>query len=547
MLRRDFLQWGVGAAAAVAIAAPRPGRAQAARPEPASSVFPAVRDCDVFVYGSTAGGVAAAIEAARRGCSVVLACPKTHPGGMPASGLSTTDVRQKELYGGFVTEFIRAVRDDYLRTLGETSPDWPLVREGWFYEPSVAERVFERLLAAETTLQFWRGHPLVSARAEGGTLREIELDAARDRRVRVRARTFIDCTYEGDLAAAAGVPYRVGREARAEHGESLAGIFYMDHKQSMEPLDVPGMGAASPAIQAYCARSIFTTDPRKSVPIEKPESYEVHRPSLLPLIDDVERGGLKLRTIGAPLPGKKYQMNGQISLATSINCPGVSWGWPEADRAHRAVLERYHVDHAASYIWFLQNEPRLPSALREFWRTVALHRDEFSDNGHWPWQIYVRQARRIEGRALVTQHNFVFDPQQGRTPRIAQPIAVADYMFDVHPCQDRRSAVKGILEGVIWYPNRKGLARAGQVPFGAMVPKRIDNLLVPVALSSTHVGMSVLRMEPVWMTTGQIAGLAAAEAKAVGFAVATIDPTPLPAKLGLEVDPWAKGLVTGNA
>jgi hypothetical protein len=264
---------------------------------------------------------------------------------------------------------------------------------------------------------------------------------------------------------------------------------------------------------------------------------------LLPLLDDIA-AGLKLRTIGAPLPGQKRQMNGQISLGTSINCPGVSWGWPEADRAHRATLERYHVEHAASYIWFLQHEPRVPASYREFWRDVALHRDEFADNGHWPWQIYVRQARRIEGRALVTQHNFVFDAKLGRTPAVKHAVAVADYMFDVHPCQDRRSAVNGILEGVIWYPNRKGLARPGQVPFGAMVPRRIDNLLVPVALSSTHVGMSVLRMEPVWMTMGQTAGLAAAEAKAGGFAVAAIDPQPLPAKLGLNVDPWGTGLVT---
>ena len=540
--RREFLHWGGRAALATGLAQASARRAPAADPSPQ----PAARECDVLVYGSTAGGVAAAVEAARRGCAVILACPKRNPGGMPASGLSTTDVRQRELYGGFVTEFVRAVREEYLRTLGESSPDWPLVKEGWFYEPGVAERVFERILAAQATLRFWRGHHLTAATVANGRVQSVELEEPQGGRVRVTARTYIDCTYEGDLAAAAGVPYRVGREARAEHGESLAGVFYMDHRKTMRPLDVPGMGAASHAIQAYCARSLFTTDPRKSVPVERPASYELHRATLLPLLEDIA-GGLKLRTIGAALPGRKYQMNGQISLATSINCPGVSWGWPEADRAHRAVLERFHVEHAASYIWFLQHEPRVPAALREFWQKVALHRDEFAGNGHWPWQIYVRQARRIEGRALVTQHNFVLDEKLGRTPPIPHAIAVADYMFDVHPCQDRRSAIDGILEGVIWYPNRKGLARAGQVPFGAMLPRRLDNLLVPVALSSTHVGMSVLRMEPVWMTTGQIAGLAAAEAKAGGFAVAAIDPQPLPAKLGLNVDPWASGLVTANS
>ncbi len=543
--RRDFLKWGGRAAGLAAWPAPLSRVFTATAAEASVIAGPTIRECDVFVYGSTASGVAAAVESARRGCSVVLACPQRHPGGMPASGLSTTDVRQRELYGGFVSEFVQAVRNEYLRTLGESSPAWPLVKDGWFYEPVVAERVFERFMEAQPTLQYWRGHYLASASVAAGRVAAVELDDPRGRRVRVTARTFIDCTYEGDLAAAAGVPYRVGREGRAEYGESLAGIFYMDHRKTLRPLDVPGMGAPSHAIQAYCARCIVTTDPGKLVPIEKPVAYELHRPTLLPLLEDLA-AGLRLRTLGAPLPGRKFQMNGQISLGTSLNCPGVSWGWPEADRAHRAALERFHLEHAASYLWFLQHEPRVPPALREFWRAVGLHREEFADNGHWPWQIYVRQGRRIEGRELITQHNFIFDEKQGRTPKVRHPIGVADYMFDVHPCQDRRSAVGGMLEGVIWYPNRKGPARAGQVPFGAMLPRHLDNLLVPVALSSTHIGMSVLRMEPVWMTTGQIAGLAAAEAKAAGIAVATIDPAPLPAKLGLEVDPWAQGRVTAS-
>ena len=536
--RRTFLKLGTMTVVAAGVSR---GELRAANAPSANE--PDAVDCDVFVYGSTAGGVAAALEAARRGCSVVLACPKLHTGGMVASGLCTTDVRQKQLYGGIVTEFIAAVRAEYVRTLGESSPEWPLIRDGWFYEPSVAERVFDQLLARESSLQHWRGFHLVSAQVEAGRIISATLDDPKNRRLRVRARTFIDGTYEGDLAAAAKVPYRVGRESRDEYGESLAGIFYMDHKKTIQPLDVPGSGEASPAIQAYCARSIFTTDPTKRVSIEKPASYEQHKIDLLPLLGDIA-GGLKLRSLGTLLPGRKHQMNGNIALPTSLNCPGVSWTWPEAGRHHRAALEKFHVEHAASYIWFLQNEPGVPSDLRKFYQDVGLHRDEFKTTGHWPWQIYVRQGRRIEGRAIVTQHNFIRQESSGRTPKIAQPIAVADYMFDVHPCHDRRFAVDGFLEGVIWFSNRKGPAQAGQVPFGAMVPRKIDNLLVPVALSSTHVGMSVLRMEPVWMATGQIAGLAAAEAKAGNFNVASIDPEPLPGKLGLNPDPWGSGIVT---
>lgn len=532
--RREFLALGAQAAAVAATAGTwSTGRAA---DEPAG----AKEACDVFVYGSTAGGVAAALAAARRGCRVILACPQNHPGGMVASGLCTTDVRQRDLYGGFVAEYIAAVREEYRRTLGENSPDWSLIKDGWFYEPVVAERVFDWLLAGAPSLQYWRRHHLSDARVDGRRVVAVTLSDASGRRKWVEARTFIDGTYEGDLAAAARVPYRVGRESSAEHGESLAGIHYMDHRRGGGRLDVPGSGDASPAIQAYCARCIVTTDPAKSVPIEKPASYEQHRIDLLPLLDDIARG-LKLRSLGAPLPGRKHQINGQIALGTSINCPGVNWAWPEAGREYRAALARFHVEHAASYLWFLQHEPAVPAEIRAFWGQVGLHRDEFGDSSHWPWQIYVRQGRRIEGRARVTQHNFLRQGERGRTPQIPQAIAIADYMFDVHPCHDRRFAVDGILEGVLWYPTRQGPAHCGQVPYGAMLPQRLDNLLVPVALSSTHVGMSVLRMEPVWMTTGEVAGLAAAIAKEGGYDVAAVDPTPLPRRLRLDVDPWASG------
>jgi hypothetical protein len=285
----------------------------------------------------------------------------------------------------------------------------------------------------------------------------------------------------------------------------------------------PDTGEPSPAIQAYCARSIFTVDQEKLVPIEKPASYEQHLQDFLPLLDDFAGGRLKGFGYGEPLPRQKYQLNGSIDWLTSINCPGISWPWPEAERHHRARL---------------QQEPRVPGPVREQWRKAGLHRDEFVDNGHWPWQIYVRQGRRIEGRARVTQHNFTVDPKTGRTPPVEHAIALGEHSFDIHPCHDRRFAQDGFMEGVLWYPKKAlGPAQPGQVPYGAMLPQKVDNLLVPVALSSTHIAMSVLRMEPLWMTTGQVAGLAAATAKETGRDVAQLDPDELPRKLKIKVDP----------
>jgi len=534
--RRQFL---TGAAACGALALGTEALAQAAQPNTAPAI-PAPLDCDVFVYGSTPGGIAAAIQAARGDCRVILACPKTHAGGMTASGLCTTDAVRRALFGGMVLEFINEVRDAYQKIFTASSPDMKLIQDGWFYEPSVAESVFDRMLEAEhDRLQFWRGHHLVSATVTAGRVTSVELESPRGERRRVAARTCIDGTYEGDLAAAAGVPYRVGREGRDEFGESKAGIHYMN-SHTGEQILTPDTGEPSPAIQAFCARSIFTTDPAKLVPVEKPATYEQHLSDYLPLLDDFAGGRLKGFGYGEPMPRQKYQLNGSIDWLTSSNCPGLSWAWPEAERNHRAYLERFHIDHVAGMVWFLQNEPRVPDAVRAQWQKAGLHADEFTDNGHWPWQIYVRQGRRIEGRAKVTQHNFIVDAKTGRTPPQEHPIAIGEHSFDIHPCHDRRFQLDGFMEGVLWYPKKAfGPAQPGQVPYGAMLPQKIDNLLVPVALSSTHIAMSVLRMEPLWTTTGQVAGLAAATAKQTGLDVAHLDPDPLPRMLKIKIDPYS--------
>lgn len=490
--------------------------------------------CDVFVYGSTPGGIAAAIEAARRGCKVILACPKFNAGGMKASGLCASDAVREEIFGGIVQEYFANVLKEYEKTLGRNSPDWAKIKGGWRVEPGVAERIFDRMLEAESDqLKFLRGHHLVDAKVVGDKIKSVRIETPDEKMISIIAKTFIDGTYEGDLAAAAKVPYRVGRESREEFGESLAGIHYMDWKKGKQII-TPDTGEASPAIQAYCARSILTNDPEKLVPLKKPDNYDQHLLDLLPLIDDFKTGRVRRCSLGSPLPNRKFELNGSIVRQTSVNCPGVSWAWPEAGRHHRARLEKFHVDHALSYMWFLQNDPHVPRDIQGLWKKAGLHRDEFTGNEHMPWQIYVRQGRRITGRAKVTQHNFIRNKKTGLTPRFEQAIAIGEHSFDVHPCHDRRFSIGRWMEGVLWYPKKAdGPAQPGQVPYGAMLPNSMNNLLVPVALSSTHIAMSVLRMEPLWMTTGQIAGLAAWVAKEKRNDVASIDPTGLPKMLGI--------------
>lgn len=523
MQRRDFL-----ATTALALLA---GEALSADPPPA-------KNADVFIYGSTPGGIAAALEAARRGLRVTLACPQPHPGGMSASGLCTTDAVRRHLFGGLVLEFVQRVRAEYVATIGEKSPEFALIHDGWYYEPSVAQRVFEKLLATESNLSYLPNQHLIAATVEGSRITQVRLKDNAGQEQAIVAKTFIDGTYEGDLAAAAKVPYRVGREARDEFDEPLAGIQYMNFRTGKQ-IVTRDTGEASPAIQAFCARCIFTDDEAQRVPIEKPASYDQHLPDYLPLLDDFKSGRITRWGSGAKLPGRKVEANGHIEWLTSLNCPGISWTWPEAGKEHRARLAKFHVEHAAGMLWFLQNDRHVHEAIRAQVAPLGLHKQEFTSNGHWPWQIYVRQGRRITGRAIITQRNFMPD-EKGNTPRVQDPIALGEHSFDVHPCHDRRFAVDGFMEGVLWYPQKaQGPARPGQIPYGALLPKNLDNLLVPVAMSCTHVAMSVLRMEPVWMTTGQVAGLAAVRAHEQKNDVTAIDPSRLAADLRIATNPSA--------
>ncbi len=502
---------------------------------PAQSLPQPVQEYDTFVYGSTPGGIAAAIQAARQGDRVLLACPKRNPGGMMAGGLCTTDAVRRELFGGLVLEFIQGVRAAYAKQLDGNTKQLALTKDGWHYEPSVAEQTFRDMLQREQNLTWLPDAWLESCESDHELIRSVTL-ATPASVIAVAARTFIDGTYEGDLAAQAGVDYRVGREGRDEFGESKAGIHYMNWHTGQQIM-TPDTGEPSEAIQAFCTRSIFTNDPQHRIPIEKPESYEQHLLDLLPLRDDFRSGRLRNWGRGTELPRSKYQMNGSITGLTSANCPGVNWGYLEAGRYHRQQLDKFHQEHVASLIWFLQHDEHVPDQVRASMRGIGLHDQEFVDNQHWPWQLYVRQGRRIKGRAIVTEHSFTPNERTGRTPQVANAIALGEHSFDVHPCHDRRFLVDGFMEGVLWYPKKAdGPAQPGQIPYGAMLPERLDNLLVPVAMSSTHVAMSVLRMEPVWMTTGQIAGHAAALARQQSCQVAALDPNPLPIALNIKTN-----------
>ena len=363
MKRREFLKAALTTAVAASCRQAAGGRGE--KVPAATADAEGHLSCDAFVYGSTPGGIAAAVEAARRGCLVVLACPKTNPGGMAASGLCTTDAVRRGLFGGLVQEFISGVREHYLRIFEHDPSNWKLVEGGWHYEPSVAEQVMRAILEAEQDRLTWLpGHWLTNATVKEGRVIDVSLERPDGKPLIVIARTFIDCTYEGDLAARADVPYRVGREGREEYGESLAGIHYRSLKTGKQ-LQTPDTGEPSIAIQAFCCRSIMTDDPEHRVAVDKPDTYEQHLQDFLPLLQDIALGRVRSAMSvlhGTPMPRRKYQLNGKITAMTSINCPGVSWGYPEADRHHRQKLDQFHRDHVAGLAAATALERRLDVA-----------------------------------------------------------------------------------------------------------------------------------------------------------------------------------------
>jgi len=489
---------------------------------------------DVIVFEATPGGIAAALAAAREGCRTLLVSSTRDVGGMTASGLCTTDAVRRSAFGGIMLEFVRRVREHYLQTHGEASDAFRLCQDGWWYEPHVAALIFNDMLAAQANLTLLRERELVAVQTgDARRIASVTLRSPDGVDTTCAASTFIDASYEGDLAAMAGVPARVGREARGEFDESLAGVTYFDWKRGR--LHPATTGEAHPGIQAYCFRQTLTDDPANQVRVEKPRDYDDVLPDFLPLLGDIDTGRVRCMedvTMTNVLPNRKIDANGQIEGLTSFNLSGGNWAYPEATPEQRRPIVAHHRLHAHSLLYFMQNDSRVPATIRAEFNRWHFCADEYPHNDHQPFQLYVRQARRIVGRVTLTQHDYTIAPGSTATPRHDDSIAVAEHSFDIHPCQDRAAAKDGWMEGVLWYPNKAhGPAQPGQVPYRAMLPEAFDNLLVPVAMSATHVAFSVLRMEPVWMATGQAAGLAAALAKQGEVDAAAIDVTRLQEQL----------------
>lgn len=487
---------------------------------------PAERRADIVIYGCTSGGVIAGVEARRLGRSVLLVCREDYLGGMSTNGLGWSDTGNHRAIGGLSLEFYRKVKRHYDDPSVWVHAPRPKRAENfidggamWQFEPKVAERIFEDWVK-QAGVTVVRDQPL--DRAKGG----VEMDG--NRIVAFRSQSgqrfsgtiFIDATYEGDLMAGAGVRFAVGREANATYGETLNGVQVANSTNHQFTLDVdpwrvpgdrssgllpritaerPGPdGSADRKVQAYTFRLCMTDVPANRAPVSKPANYDPLHYELLARYMDA--GFRDLFRKFDRIPNGKADVNNYGGF--SFDNIGMNYSYPEGTDAERAQIVREHVDYQQGLLWFLANDRRVPAEVRATMSRWGLCKDEFVDNGHWPREFYVREARRMVSDFVMAEPHL-----RGASPT-PRPIGMGSYNMDSHNVQrvvDARGFARN--EGNI----EISPGRAYPISYEAIIPKRSEaaNLIVPVALSASHIAYGSIRMEPVFMILGESAAAAA--------------------------------------
>ena len=501
---------------------------------PASAAIGA--NFDVVVYGSTAGGITAAVQAAKMGKRVALVDPSNHLGGMSSGGLGFTDVGNPATVGGLARNFYHRVWQAY-----RDPAAWPWqTREQfahvggqgvraiddagqvqWNFEPHVAERVFDEMVReagvarVQGRLDLHGGVTKAASR-----ITALRLDGGRT----LTARVFIDASYEGDVMALAGVRYAVGREANDQYGETIDGIQAAKARKNQLPAGIdafrvkgdptsgllagvnrnPGGpdGSADRKVQSYCYRVCLTDVAADRLPVDKPDGYDERDYELLLRAIGAGQAGHFL-TLDRLVPNHKADANNGSGI--SLDLIGGNYDYPDGDYATRDRIAAAHLRWARGLIYTLQHGDRVPPKVRQGMARWGLPRDEFADTGHWPRQLYVREGRRMVGAVVETERLLRDDAA------VADPIGVGSYPMDSHNVQRYADAGGHVRnEGDV----QIGVPGPYRVSYRAIVPKaaQCDNLLVPWCLSATHAAYGSIRMEPVFMALGQSAGTAAAMA-----------------------------------
>jgi lysophospholipase L1-like esterase len=519
---------------------------------PANAPSPTLLTGDVCVYGGSSGAVAAAVHAARLGKRVIMLSPDSWFGGLSSNGLGWTDIGSASAIGGIAREFYTRVYNYYLNDsawtaetraayISRSSLDPDATRKMMFtFEPKITRQIFDDFMA-ESGVTVVRGRlkrTLGGVFKEGRLIREIMTD---DGRTSIRAAMFIDATYEGDLLAAAGASYAVGREANSVYSETLNGIQTANAggnqlPNGIDPYVTPGQpasgllpginanaggadGTGDQRVQAYTFRMCLTDVAANRAPVPQPAGYQESDYELL--FRAIAAGQTSNFFKTSPMPNRKTDSNNSNGYSTDFIGGNYNlaegWNYAEADYAKRDQVLAAHVRYQMGFVWTLQNSTRVPAGIRSSVSVWGLPLDEFTENGGWPAQLYIREARRLVGGYVVTQQ----DVNQMTGFVATDPIGMGGYNMDSHHTQ-RHVAASGVKnEGDVQVAPAKG-------PYGityrAIVPKstEIENLLVPVCVSSSHIAYGSIRMEPVFMILGQSAGAAAVRAINDGVTVQNV-------------------------
>ena len=520
---------------------------------------------DIVIYGSSPAAIAAAVQAKRMGRSAVIVSPETRIGGLTTGGLGQTDIGNKSAFGGLALEFYKDVASYYAdpkRWTRQTPeyyfPDGQCAgskgkESMWTFEPSAALEILEG----------WEKRDGLDIRRNEWLDRERGVEKENGRIVAIRTlsgklyrgKVFVDATYEGDLMAAAGVTYTIGREANAVYGETLNGnqpaqARFHQLNVGVDPYVVKGDPASgllfgvepySPnfkpgdgdrRVQAYCFRMCLTDDPANRIPFAKPEGYDERDYELLfrhLAIAPLDRDGMPW--INSKMPNRKTDTNNRTGFATDFI--GQNWRWPEATYSEREQIRAKHLKYQRGLMWTLANHPRVPEKIRREVSKWGTCKDEFKDGlgDGWQTQLYVREARRMVGDYVMTEHNC------WGTKVAPMPVAMGAYQMDSHHVR-RYVGADGFVhnEGDVEVKfDVKTGKRFSPYPigYGAVVPKRAEcsNLIVPVCLSASHIAFGSIRMEPVFFALGQAAGTAASIAVSHGVAVQDVPYAELSARL----------------
>jgi hypothetical protein len=532
---------------------------------------------DLVIYGGTSAGVAAAIQSSRMGKSVILIEPSGHVGGLTTGGLGATDIGNKQAVGGISREFYQNIKDYYdnpdnwkwqTRSAYFNRPNQGRSKEGedamWTFEPSAAKAVYQKMMAAENIMLVTekRLDRSNGVKLQNNRITSITMESGET----YRGKMFMDATYEGDLLAAAGVSYMVGREANTEFGETLNGVqanYYnrtLKNNLSRNAIHhnfIPGVdpyvekgnpssgllpfvieggpgidGTADDKLQAYCFRMTLTDHPENRIPFKKPENYKELEYELLfrnyeaatgPLEEMYHYGDPLVPWINTSMPNRKTDTNNQKGFSTDFI--GQNFDYPDASYEEREAIAKRHLEYQQGLMWTLAYHPRIPQKVRDVVSKWGMAKDEFTDREGWTPQLYVREARRMRSDYVVTQR----DCERLESP-VEDVVGLAAYGMDSHMVQryvDHNGYVQneGNFEARVEAPY--------PIPYRSIVPKKeeAENLLVPVCVSATHVAFGSIRMEPVFMVLGQSAATAAALAIDENVAVQDLNYQLLRAKL----------------